>query len=62
MHLNSVLKPLLVTATGALQADSAHAAPAMKRCLTIGHSPFRVAEAPDPAFRRALGRLSRFHE
>ena len=62
MHLNSLLKTLLVTATGALLGGSAHDAPTMKRCLAIGHSPFRVAEARDPACWRTLRPFPAFHE
>jgi NitT/TauT family transport system substrate-binding protein len=49
MHLNSLLKKLLVTATGVLLASGAHAAPTMKLGLTtwIGYSPFYVAGALD---------------
>lgn len=48
MHL-SLLKTLLVTATGALLAGGAHAAPTLKLGLTtwIGYSPFYVAGALD---------------
>jgi len=49
MHLNRLLKTLLATATGALLAGSAHAAPTLKLGLTtwIGYSPFYVAGALD---------------
>jgi NitT/TauT family transport system substrate-binding protein len=49
MRLNPLLKTLLVTATGALLAASAHAAPTLKLGLTtwIGYSPFYVADALD---------------
>ena len=57
--MNSLLKALLVTATCAPVAGSTHAAPTMKRCLTIGHAPFRVADALDPALRRTAATLPR---
>ncbi|MBU2641752.1 MAG: ABC transporter substrate-binding protein [Gammaproteobacteria bacterium] len=47
MHLNTVVKKLLITTAGALLVSGAHAAPTLKLGLTtwIGYSPFYVADA-----------------